>query len=925
MATERELNILIKAKDMASKVLDKYGDQFDKIGKSLMAVGAAGTAGLGLAIKTAADFESQMSTVKAISGATDGEFKKLNDTAKHLGATTVFSAKQAGEGMEYLALAGWKTNDIVSAMPGLLDLAAAGSLDLGRAADITSDVMSAFGIAAEDATHAADVFAYAQANANTNVEQMGEAMKYAAPVANALGWSMEETGAAMMSLANSGLKGSIAGQAFATSLARLAKPTKRMSETMGDLGMEFFDAAGNMKSMPDVLAEVEKGTKGMTQEQKSATITTLFGAQAYKHWAILLGDGSEKLGEYTNALENSDGAAADMAATMLDNLNGSIVMFKSALEGVAIEVGSVFIPYIRKAVDFVTSLMSAFVQLSPEMKKKIALFAALGSGLALLTGAILFMIPLLPAIGAAMSALFGPVGLVILLIGALATAIYLNFGAIKDFVTGWVNSIRTAFSYLTGGMDETLAFAEQTGDSLETVLGSRAFAIVQAFLQMKTFIVDAFATMQQIIIPLVTQFGEFLVGFWNTNGAQIIGFVQFIWTTIQQVIQTALAFVLEFVQQHGATLISIVTGAFNSIWSVISTVMTFVQQLLTQVWSGIQTIIETHGQTIMTSVMTAFTGIKNAIDVAAKLITQIIEWAFPYVQQIIQIVLQQVIPWAISMFNQIADFIGDVMPKIVKVIQWAWERVIQPLFTAVMNFIVPFLKGAWTAVSNIVQGVMNFVMGIIKTVLSIITGDWSGAWEGIKQILSGAIQAIKGILQAIGEILSAPFKAGLELIKGLATSFFNVGADLVKGLINGIKSMASAAIDAAKGAVQGALDGAKKLLGIKSPSRVFMEIGAFTSEGFAQGIQDAAGLAVRASERMASATMQPVQSMDMTPSGLTGRPSGSGGSQGSDGSGETTVILQFNEGSVQLPGVKNGQEFVKSLEGFALRQAFKTQ
>ncbi|WP_232696180.1 phage tail tape measure protein [Brevibacillus daliensis] len=342
-------------------------------------IGVMGATGLaGSIVKIGAEFDSQMSKVKAISGATAEEFSALRNEAKRLGAATAFTAKQAGEGMEYLALAGWKTNDILSAMPGMLDLAAAGGLDLGRAADITSDTMQAFGISADKATHAADVFAYAQANANTNVEQMGEAMKYAAPVANALGWSLEETAAAQMALADSGIKGSLAGQAFSSSLARLAKPTRQMSNVMNRLGIEFFDAKGNMKSMPDVIKELEKGTAGLTQQQRSAAISAIFGAEAYKHWAVLLERGSGPLDEMTHALETADGKAAEMAKTMLDNLGGKFVIFMSALEGAAIEIYENFEPALSSLVESATevatrlpAMFDEFLRIWPTLKEYI--------------------------------------------------------------------------------------------------------------------------------------------------------------------------------------------------------------------------------------------------------------------------------------------------------------------------------------------------------------------------------------------------------------------------------------------------------------------------------------------------------------------------------------------------------------------------
>jgi len=339
-------------------------------------IGAAGLGGLVTAIvKTGADFDTQMAKVNAITGATTEQIAELRKEARRLGADTPFSAKQAGEGMEYLALAGWKTEAIIEAMPGMLDLALAGTLDLGRAADITSDTMQAFGLSADKATHAADVFAYAQANANTSVEQMGEAMTYLAPVANQLGWKLEESAASMMAVADSGIKGSKGGMAFASSLARLAKPTKAMSKTMEQYGIHFFDANGNMKSMPDVIKELETGFKGLTREQKTSQLATLFGAEAFKHWAVLLETGSEKLYGMTHALETADGKAAEMATTMRNNLNGRWNEFTSAVQEAFIALYEKFEPALRGLVVSATDIagklpkmFDEFVRIWPALK-----------------------------------------------------------------------------------------------------------------------------------------------------------------------------------------------------------------------------------------------------------------------------------------------------------------------------------------------------------------------------------------------------------------------------------------------------------------------------------------------------------------------------------------------------------------------------
>jgi len=230
------------------------------------------------------------------------------DKALSLGESTVFTATQIAEGMENLALSGMKTEQILGSTERLLNLAAATGMDLGMVAVITTDVMSAFGMKLTEAGHIADVLAFAQANANTNVEQMGEAMKYAVQRANPnqMGWTIEETAAAMMKLADNGLKGSIAGQVFSASVGRLSKPIKEICKIMDDLGLSFFDANGVMKPLPEIVGHLEDKFKGLTMKQKAVALTTLFGTDAYKHWAILLESGSDVLNKHTKSLEMID-------------------------------------------------------------------------------------------------------------------------------------------------------------------------------------------------------------------------------------------------------------------------------------------------------------------------------------------------------------------------------------------------------------------------------------------------------------------------------------------------------------------------------------------------------------------------------------------------------------------------------------------
>lgn len=323
------------------------------------------------AVQTAARFEAAMDKVGAITQADAADMQKLTETARELGEKTQFSASQSAEAMSYLGMAGWKANEIIAGMPGLLSLAAAGGTDLARTADIISDDLTAFGLAAEDAGHMADVFAYTITNSNTNVEMMGETMKYAAPVAQAFGATMEETAALTGLMANSGIKASQAGTALRAGFLRLAGPPKAARKAMDALGMSLTDITQEQKEaelalkslgieisdtsgpkkMADILAELRDKTADLGKEEKLASLQAIFGTTAATGWLAVLDAGPEKFAEFTAALEKSDGTAANAAKRMQDNARGAAVRLQSAMESLSISIGSTFLPTVADITD----------------------------------------------------------------------------------------------------------------------------------------------------------------------------------------------------------------------------------------------------------------------------------------------------------------------------------------------------------------------------------------------------------------------------------------------------------------------------------------------------------------------------------------------------------------------------------------------
>lgn len=324
------------------KGISKLGSLTTK-GLKTAATTITGTAvaleGIGIAaVKAGSDFEAQMSRVKAISGAAGTEFEKLKDQAIQLGADTSFSASQAAEGMENLAAAGFTTNEIMEAMPGLLDMAAASGEDLANSSEIAASTLRGFGLEAEEAGHVADVLAENANRTNAAVSDTGEAMKYVAPLARAAGISFEETAAAIGIMANAGIKGSQAGTTLRGAISRLSKPTDDMRDAMEELGISFYDSNGKMKSLSEQVGMLEGAFGGMTDEQKNNYLVTLYGQEALSGMLALINEGQGNLTDLTKSYENCDGSAKKAADTMRDNLKGAI----DELGGSAESLGIVF-------------------------------------------------------------------------------------------------------------------------------------------------------------------------------------------------------------------------------------------------------------------------------------------------------------------------------------------------------------------------------------------------------------------------------------------------------------------------------------------------------------------------------------------------------------------------------------------------------
>ncbi len=387
--------------------LKGYGEGLASLGKGLTLGVTAPITALGAGIvKTSMDFEAGMSKVQAISSASAEDMEKLEAKAKEMGASTKFSATESSEALSYMAMAGWKTKEMLDGLPGVMNLAAASGENLGTVSDIVTDAISAFGLKASDSARFADVLAQASSNANTNVSMLGESFKYVGPVAGSLGYSIEDTSLALGLMANAGVKASQAGTTLRAALLRLSNPTEDGSLVMNEFGISMFNSDGTARSLRDVLKNLRQAFSEMSPEVQSYAGKVLFGQEAVAGMLAVLNTSDEEFNKFAKTLDNSGGAAERMAKTMENNVKGQLTLLKSNMEGVSLQLGKTLLPIINDGIKWVNELVTKFSKLSPETQKTIVKFAALAAA----TGPLLSVGGNLLKVGGSAIGLFGKLG-----------------------------------------------------------------------------------------------------------------------------------------------------------------------------------------------------------------------------------------------------------------------------------------------------------------------------------------------------------------------------------------------------------------------------------------------------------------------------------------------------------------------------------
>lgn len=785
------------------------GSAFQSAGSTMTKYVTAPLLGIGTAaVAVGNQFESAMSRVQAISGATGDELEALTDQALDLGATTAFSAKEAAAGMENLASAGFTVEEIMAAMPGLLDLAASSGSDLATASSIAASAIRGFGLEATEAGHVADVFAEAAARTNAQTEDMGDAMKYVAPVAAAMGQSLEETAAAIGIMSDAGIVGSQAGTTLRGALSRLAKPTDAMTDKMNELGLSFFDAQGNMLPLNGIVAELETKMAGLTQEQRNNALVTLFGQESLSGMLALMERGSDELINLTESFEAVDGSAAAMAETMMDNTSGSLEEMMGALETLAIKIQQVLAPVVTKVAQGITEFINKLSSMDEGMLKMVVTLAgvaaAIGpllvvggkllqffgglpqkiatakSGLTILKGALLgvkegciitssgitTVAGSTGLLAKAFTALTGPVGIVIAVIAALVAAFKHLWETNEEFrnsITAIWESIKEAFSSFTDGIVERLNSLGFEFESITEVLS----AIWNGFCELLAPVFEgafsAIATILQttfdVILGIVDFFIAVFQGNWSGAWEAVKGIFSSVWDGIVALFNT----IVETLKGVADTFLGWFGSSWDEAWEVI-------KQFFTDTWDAIVEFFTTTTENIVTGVEEFIEDVVTFFEELPETLAYWLGFALGRVVAWIEDLAEEAPKVASDFIDKVVEFFSELPGKL-----WEW-------LTEAFNKVTTWGSDTIEEVTSIGEDFLEEVVGFLED----LPGKFTEWFDEVKETLSGIS------LKSSGTSIMNSLWSGLKSVwSGLWSWISSIGSK-VAGAFSSFRAGASA-------------------------------------------------------------------------------------------------------------------------------------
>lgn len=780
------------------------GQKFKGFSSALNTVGSGLAKGVTLpllgvgtaAVKVASSFDSAMSEVKAISGATGTQFTQLRDKAIEMGAKTKFSATESAEAFKYMAMAGWDTKDMLNSISGVMNLAAASGEDLGTVSDIVTDAMTAFGLAADGTTkvlkngynvevsnaeHFSDVLAEASSRSNTNVSLMGATFKYVAPIAGAMGYSIEDTAVAIGLMANAGIKGEQAGTALRSTITRLVKPTKESGTAMDALGISVTNSDGSMKSLDDVLRQVRSSMSGLTDDQKASYAAMLAGQEGMSGLLAIVNASDEDYQKLSESIQNCTGASQEMADTMQDNLGGAVTLLKSALESAGITIGERLTPYIRELAEWITGLVEKFNSLSDSQQDLIVKIGLILTAIApvMLIGSKVFsllssVIGIITAVGSALSTVFAfglnatalsaagaSTGVTMLAgaIGFLASPITLVIAAITALVAAFVIAYKKSETFRN--------FINSLVEDLKTFFTE---TVPQAFETFKEKISEVFENAKQKIGEFKDKCQEIVqnvIEFFTVTLPQ--GIEQFATVTIPSFVQNVITFLQELPNNLGIMVgemlghlylfaTSAIEWATTAIPEFINSVVTFFQELPSRVWEWL---VNTYNK--------------------------VTEWGSNMIQKGVEVgsnFLQTVGEFFSQLPGRIWNFLAQTFQKVV-----AWGSQMVSSGRAAITSFVSTVVGIVTSLPSKVWGILSQIpakVGQLGSQLrSIGAAAFNALWDGIKSVGNSILGWVSGFASTIKSFISGIVE-GFNSVVGSANSAKSAAASVKGRHANGL-------------------------------------------------------------------------------------------------------------------------------------------
>ena len=795
------------------------------------------------ALQVGMDFDASMSNVYGLMSSlnlSQAQMDALRDTAREMGATTKFSASEAADAMGYMALAGWDDAQVIAGIPGVLNLAAAANMDLAKASDIVTDTMTPFGMAAERAGEAADVFAYAQANSNTTVEALGEAMKYAAPTADAFGMTLQDTAAAMGVLANAGIKGSQGGTTLNAMLRDMKNNAKNGAIAIGKTKVALTNADGSYRSYAAIIRDIDKATSSMTASQRDAALGAIFGDESLKGILATLKQGPDALDAMTEGMYACGGAAEDMAATMGDNLKGDLAILESGAQDMAIALSDWLMPAARGVVQGITDMIGKFNALDDGTKNTIFRIGAMAAAAG----------PLLLNGGKVLTLLSGVNPLVVGL-GAAAVLAYTHSDALQGMVAKLGDGVTAFGEALSSGAGFTAAFSA----GLTAAFGEEAAGKVLGAIEgIKTAISTVGDVLTTVTDAVGTFFGSLFDGeglkqSWDNAAAVISGYD---WTAL------------------GTSILSGVTGALDAAGEWLKNIFTAGLtaakgvnwfELGTSIHDGIQTILDTAGgwlKSLFEAGKTAageiswadigtaiWNGVTSVLDMAGNFLSGLfglgkdsaianVDWSA--IGTAIWNGVIGVIDAAGSWLSSLFGFGKSAAEGL------SWDEVgtaIQTGVGTVLDTAGSWLSAGFDAARTYVAGIPwnevgTAIKGGVETVLdtagawlsagfeaakTAISGiDWGGVGSTISSGISGAIDGLAKLGSGIWDTITGWFGGGdEEKAKGDAKTS---GGNLTTGMETGITEGSAAVTMAATNAASSAMTAAAQTLTAESGTTI---------------------------------------------------------------------------------------------------------